>query len=1250
MLDRTLSSGALVSRRGFLGGLSALSVAAVAACSLPSGLLDDDLVGLGDGRQAPTPSRLAAGSSGYVPEAPFALAVSSELSQDFFLFQTHQVDPVKDTVVAYSRADGQVEAMLLQDGAIKQIYRDLDQPGGWGIYTFPDASSGVVDMVAGISAAPRSNGTVTPVLKVFYRTAAAADVVHVAVHGAGETPSFVTTKMPWGKNTGRLQISVNYDDSLLVSAIAESSSKDTADGWLDVWTDCPNTGYDEPIFGTLFGFAYNTKNVGKDLPAGWAATVARPWTGSAAAEVELVLPAGTYGPLKIGTFSLTAPSVHVWRWTINTNRPGAGTTTRMDSYLSNGKVPDPPTKSTTAYSVEYANALGSINAATVVVRTLDNAGGKTVQRLWALSPDLHFPTKWEWNELVLPDALAADTAAVVSGSVRPLPASEKASDPVTAAKRFLDVFVLASDMLHVFRQAPTGDANLDSTNPSYCPAIALHPGVAHMDSQAGVSSGDELLLVGTGGELQTLIKDPVSGIWSDRPVHLPTGDLEETSTYRLTLSVSDAWNMPVPDHALHVSASSNTTALVNGTAQVLGPEPTSLNTDVHGEVVLALIAEGVSAPTLTITGSDVPTATINPSDPVNTYLQGGSSLNYLPPLTPDSLAEARTPDGDVVAPGAKDAAAAKDAVTNMNLAAAQASSPNTLNVRHSATLKRRDGRLGGTSKAELRGILSDIDKWAHDALHAIKKGAAKIQKIGYDAATKVFTLAADFANWADNAVKIVVKGIEDAAHVIHAFLNKLGAEIVHAIKWLAAEVIGTFKDAAVLAHQFNDWITKGCQFLGKQARTDAARVDAWLAAKQATIKADLTSTADRFGSATLASLSTNPPQRLGGRPRSTGGSGDDDTQQSPHSDWFWQKVKKELFGALTLPPVSNLSDLMKRLLTAAGRALADFETAFVDFFTFLTRSIAHTKDADGLGIRLLLQAVAKLIDAVFVLARATISVLLDLLAEMADAIPGILTTPLGKAGGLVGALFKLIGLGNIPIGTVATTLYAFPTVLAYKIAHNGKGRPFDTAPHSRQGSGYRGDPKEDLAFAASAVLGTWAAFDTISAAESTAGSTLPLTAVIDIVSPILVGVLTVPAVKDGEPFLSPPVSGDEADTLDFLSWLIAMLPAGLVAAGEYLDHVGEHDPDLPNQQSMLTFAVTACGALSLGTGIQGLKMSEEASGWEYADIILNSIPIIVAAGVNKRMLEATEMISGVITGVLTLAAGLGGAVAHSKAS
>lgn len=174
----------------------------------------------------------------YAPTPPFALSATAELSEDFFTVINHPVDPKHDTVIAYSRADGTVEAMLLQGGIVRQIYRDPTQPGGWNVYPLPDADE-VTGMVAAMSGPyTLTDHTVMPAtLKVFYTTkrADAENTLIVAtenVRAAGAAPSFTTSTRPWSSNAYDLQLSVNYDNSLLVSALTPSTTANGTDARL----------------------------------------------------------------------------------------------------------------------------------------------------------------------------------------------------------------------------------------------------------------------------------------------------------------------------------------------------------------------------------------------------------------------------------------------------------------------------------------------------------------------------------------------------------------------------------------------------------------------------------------------------------------------------------------------------------------------------------------------------------------------------------------------------------------------------------------------------------------------------------------------------------------------------------------------------------------------------------------------------------------------------------------------------------
>lgn len=1228
------------SRRSFLDVLSAVAVGTVTGSHLdgadPQAI--DPRAGSGLGRTG-TGGGAATGDGGYTTQPPYTLTDQCELSEDYFLVQNHQIDPAKDTVVAYSRTDGEVEAVVLQDEVVRQICRDPSQPGGWNVNALPDANN-VTTMVAGISGPVDlgANNRSAATLKIFYLTSNAPDTLFIATENPsaeGESsPTFTTTSIPWISAVFGLQIAVNFDNSLMVSAIQYSTSQTTLDGRLYFYADGLTNNHTPgqpltPAYGYLTGFAYSSwvspfSYVG-GADSGWSALVGTP---SGRPTVFLCLPSGSYGPVAFGPLSITLPAVNIWSWQL-----GPGEARGTVAHWWAGDVAEAPAAPTNPrnYCIEYATVLGSSNTPALLIRTLET---DYAQRLWMLSPD-DTDRAWAWTPLGLPAGLDKSTPVVLSTAIRPRPSTEKSNNTGKEAGGFLDIFLVTNNVLSVLRQAPQNDALEDYINPAYCPVIPLQTDVSVMTSQAGQSTGNELILVGTDGSLQTLLKDPVSGHWADTPLHLPASELQQVSAYRVELDLLDGWNAPVAGQPLQVSASTPATALINGQTVRLTQTPTTITTDGQGQAVLALIADGLSAPTLTVTAASLSvSATVSPSGPINTYMQGKTSLNYQSPLTADTLTNAQTPDGRPVVPGASDPNAAATAVNNMSTAASWAAGPSGVSARRSSIVARRDGTLGartGVGKpATVKSILLDIDHWAHDALHAIKKGAAKVENIAYDAESKTFTLAADFADWAGQAVTIVIHGIEDAAHVIHAVLNKLVGAIIDAVKWLEAEVIGLLKDTAAVAAQYDTWLGQCSSFLASQIRQDTSVVDTWLATRQAKIEADFAALTARFTpSTTLSNMATNPPQgtnttrsRRPAPTRARAALGDSSTADgSPHSNWLLNKVKNEITGQLALPVIGGLEGLVTDLGTAAEAAVGDFKAAFNDFWAFLKTSIEHPSQIGTLGVRDLLQAVAKLIDGVFTLARGIIAALAKIFPALADAIPTILATPLSSLP-IVGKLLALIGLGSVKIGTLINLLFAFPATLAYKISHGGKGRPFAGTTVDRSVGHAKprptdqlvGDVAADLKIAGGAALGVWATFDTLSAAflaiERKSGPML--FAAVDIAAPIIVTFLTVPSTQDGEPYFSPPVSGSNSDEMNFISWLLGTEPALTAACILYIDTYLKNEEGAPAWKGSLLWLTGMCGILAMVTGLIGTEESTDPSGADYAIAVLNNMALIVA--------------------------------------
>jgi hypothetical protein len=151
----------LLDRRGFLalsaGGAGlALSLGSPAAAAAAT-------------PRSPRARRLRADDA--VVHPPYELTLDCVLSEDHFLVQVGSVHP-SDQVIAYSWADGQVEAIVRQgDGTLTQVFRDPDAAGGWGSRA---VGAGATDMVAGVA----ENNLGILFLHVVYRNSAGS-VIHL---------------------------------------------------------------------------------------------------------------------------------------------------------------------------------------------------------------------------------------------------------------------------------------------------------------------------------------------------------------------------------------------------------------------------------------------------------------------------------------------------------------------------------------------------------------------------------------------------------------------------------------------------------------------------------------------------------------------------------------------------------------------------------------------------------------------------------------------------------------------------------------------------------------------------------------------------------------------------------------------------------------------------------------------------------------------------------------------------------------
>ncbi|MEI9942213.1 MAG: hypothetical protein WDO69_33775 [Pseudomonadota bacterium] len=1204
------------SRRNFLRVMTAGAAACAVgtpACTQPNG--SGESGGFGD---APR----------YQPQTPFALSHQSVLSEDYFEVTNHKIDVDNgDKVVAYTRSNGDTEAVVLQDGVVKLVYRDASQAGGWMVFALPDAID-VTDMVAAVG----QPNTGDPYLQISYVTKDSPDTLVVAMQSASPIgasgPTFQTKTVAWDKKAGALAITMGATFNLhgyepLVSAMIPGSEGDDASDAKVCWAF---SGWKKS--GVLTGFSFNT------------------WNGDQSWSV--VLMPSIYTNVDHGGFVLSIAkangSLEMW-----------GTTEGIDGgpmklmNLPQAFPPQDPSGFRTVVSdivglfwLKFSDPL-ALPAALVWTQHQDPLEGGLIGHplLWLVTPTGSVGNEgWVWTNLAVPTDQDTQFDIPVTTALTPR--------KTVGNGYLLNVFVSWGGTLRVVRQIEQGGAT-DIQTPVFTPLIPLQPEVRTMSSQAAPSPGNELILVGADGTLQTLEKDAANGAWTDAVIQLPASELQELSSYRVTLTLADtAWGAPVASQDVVITASTPALAIIEGPSPKtvrLSNVPVTATTDANGEVLLALVAEGLSAPTLTITSAGLPTpATVHPSEPINTYMQGQGTLNFLPAMSGDTLAHAKTPDGQTVAPGAADAGAARDAASKMKQAADLGVQGSLLGAVASTI-----GRLDGTRPVSVELLGSSIDHWAHDVLHAVKKGAAAVKDTTIDVERKIVSIAVDVEGWTDNIVQVAVHSIEDAAHVLHSVLNQLKADIVAAVKWLRALVASLLQDSALVATEFSALIRQACDFVGDDADKLKAVVDAWFVGKEEQIQNAFDAVRKGYpDNATLGTIGDFNPAQLVGATRTPPVASDDDAPQ-PHGDWFLNKVKHAIYGQLDTPQFTGISfdKLQLNVLEACSSHIDDFASAAQGFWSFIKTAVTHPSEFPSLAVHGFLEEVSKLIQAALKLLNAAVDALFAMIAALSKAIPDMLSTKIGKAG-IVGKLLSLAGLGDFQIGTVAMMVFAFPTTLAYKIANGPDTRPFSYVMGAQGRPGADPDTDRALQITAASVMGVWAGLDAVgNGLKAVGGEGVPmLTPAVDLAGPLLVGALAPPFVKDGLPDWR--LNQNTAqDTLGLVSWLFDLIPAYGSAQVMYAEH--SQSVDVKAQTEDGTFWLqTMCGVMSLVAGVSAASSDPDANGKDYAVPILLNVPNIVACFYSKALIETSEGASAVLGVGFSLFGGVAGAVEYGS--
>ena len=840
------------------------------------------------------------------------------------------------------------------------------------------------------------------------------------------------------------------------------------------------------------------------------------------------------------------------------------------------------------------------------------------------------------------------------------PSSVAESSNWSTSGTLLNLFVVVKGTLSVIRQVNQGDSTKDAETPIFNPAVPLQPNVAIAASQARPSDGDELIVVDGDGNLEVLVK-AADGEWTANQIHLPATEAADVTTYRVQLTLSDDWGARLAGKALQVSASAPAVALLNGRGITLSSTPVAFTTDRAGQVTIPIVTDGMWAPQLTVSGGGLSApVTVSPSGPVNDYMTGTVTLNYLPAVTGETLAGATAPSGKTVFPGAKqDKDLAGQAATVLATAAAAGANPTIVGlVAPEGPAKGLDGigphghtkhmpsdpvRLGheaalGVATVKVDGLELSFSDLEHDALYAIKKGAAKVSQVGvsFDHYLNrwVSTVSADFDAWANQVLSVTIEGLQDAAHIFHSVINRVEGVLSDVIDWLKAHVLKLLADTVTLAARYDGWLLQLSDELYTLTQKAQAGADKWLQGKETEIDTALAKIKTVLGSRSISSF-TEPPKfsvRLNTGPQAT-------AQQptSANASWLLEKVTQSSPTPTITPSVDQALDkLIEQTEAKVATVGQDFIKATNDFRDALASFVSNPKNFGTVGIDKLIDAIGNVIHAALEAADGMIDVILGLVALAISTFKAILSTPLNDLP-LLGPLLKAAGMTKGPtVGEMVTLLVAFPTALGYKLAHlDADALPFKNV--NTNSVLQVTDAKDDLSYATFGATSFWALMDTIAASMVSNGEEPPAFITwVDIAAPALISALSVPAHDGGLPFTSAIKLDDPGDVYDAVSWGVGALPGVFSGVSYYVgEKYSQPSADVANEGMLFLTSLSGFGGAVFGV----LAAIDTSSTLPDATLpavlaVLGNTAAMLAYGLEKQVVAGTDGISAILVGVI----------------
>lgn len=573
--------------------------------------------------------------------------------------------------------------------------------------------------------------------------------------------------------------------------------------------------------------------------------------------------------------------------------------------------------------------------------------------------------------------------------------------------------------------------------------------------------------------------DVTTASWLDEKIRLPSkGDPHIVTRYVCEARLLNFYQTPLAGYEVSVSASSLVEVLADEVSYVVSPSRSvSLRTDTFGKISFSIDADGLTPPVLYVNAVGLEQgAVIRPAADVHAYLAGEGTLSRQQQLLDDQTLKDAKVDGQplvtnwVISAGqavssfkdAFGAAAGKSPPTRrvagweepqtihgFVIQTADPSRPgyqefvSEIDFQRSLTLHHSDPRFGGT--------WDDITRWAADVWEGIQEGVIKVQAVAVDLKNRVATLSIYIGSKIIDLRNLILATFDDAAHVVEAIFQQVGAVASRVLEWLKA--LFNFKDIWDTKTAFHNLLKQAPRIFTMVSQHFGTIAEGWFQAQEQKVREAFSALRAKYGNGRIAiemqEAQTGIPMKSGEHLRGR------DMLDHPQANWLLNRVtaNADAVKGLSRSLSDGTNDLWNQLLQAwqSSGAAQEISTA-VNAFSEIFKTLIDFNNPEPIGqpgLDRLFLFIESIIQALLKTCDALVHFFLAIVQSGMDNLDATLSTPIEL--GPVNRLYQWIqkSLPNPPspleeltLGGLISLLAAFPVTVFYKLIEGVDAAPF----------------------------------------------------------------------------------------------------------------------------------------------------------------------------------------------------------------